>query len=293
MRGEFYNYHPLTSFMYFLVIIVFSMFLINPICLGISLISGILYSVILNGKKVAKFNLYFMIPTIIIASFLNILFNHKGTMTIAYLPFGAPITVESICFGISASVMIACVICWFSCYNAIMTSDKFIYLFGRVAPAFSLILSMILRFVPRFKRQFHSVTEIQKCIGNDILKGSIISRAKTCLKIVSVMISWSLESSVEIADSMKSRGYGLEGRTAFSVFKIQKRDVAIILFIAITGLIVLFGNLNGFIYFRYFPSIKYADNSIYSFFIYSAYALLCCIPIIIELWEDLKWNLLK
>ncbi len=40
------------------------------------------------------------------------------------------------------------VIQWFSCYNKVMTSDKFIYLFGRLIPALSLILSMALRFVP-------------------------------------------------------------------------------------------------------------------------------------------------
>jgi energy-coupling factor transport system permease protein len=46
--------------------------------------------------------------------------------------------------------MLAAVISWFSCYNAVMTSDKFVYLFGRVIPALSLILSMTLRFVPKF-----------------------------------------------------------------------------------------------------------------------------------------------
>ena len=40
--------------------------------------------------------------------------------------------------------MLAAVALWFSCLSAVMTSDKFIYLFGRVIPALSLLLSMIL-----------------------------------------------------------------------------------------------------------------------------------------------------
>ena len=49
--------------------------------------------------------------------------------------------------------MLASVVLWFSSYNEVMTSDKFVYLFGRVIPALSLVLSMSLRFIPKFKAQ--------------------------------------------------------------------------------------------------------------------------------------------
>jgi energy-coupling factor transport system permease protein len=31
--------------------------------------------------------------------------------------------------------MLISVITWFNCYSAVMTSDKFVYLFGRIIPA--------------------------------------------------------------------------------------------------------------------------------------------------------------
>ena len=65
----------------------------------------------------------------------NLAFNHEGATILAYLPSGNPLTLESIVYGLSAAVMMASVILWFSCYNAVMTSDKFAYLFGRVIPA--------------------------------------------------------------------------------------------------------------------------------------------------------------
>jgi energy-coupling factor transport system permease protein len=49
-------------------------------------------------------------------------------------PLRNPLTLESIFYGLAAAVMLAAVVLWFGCYNEVMTSDKFIYLFGRVIP---------------------------------------------------------------------------------------------------------------------------------------------------------------
>ncbi len=38
------------------------------------------------------------------------------------------------------------------------------------------------------------------------------------------MITWSLENAIETADSMRSRGYGLPGRSAFSIYRMDSRD---------------------------------------------------------------------
>ena len=84
---------------------------------------------------------------------------------LTYLPSGNPLTLESILYGVAAAVMLASVVLWFSSYNEVMTSDKFVYLFGRMIPALSLVLSMALRFIPKFKSQMEVVSEAQACIG--------------------------------------------------------------------------------------------------------------------------------
>lgn len=113
--------------------------------------------------------------------------------------------------------MLVSVLNWFSCYQVVMTSDKFIYLFGKAIPAMSLILSMVLRFVPKFKNQIVKISNAQKCIGRDVTNGNMLMKAKHGMKILSIMTTWALENSVETADSMKSRGYGLRGRNNFSI----------------------------------------------------------------------------
>ena len=88
-------------------------------------------------------------------------------------------TLESILYGIVAASMVATVICWFSCFNKIMTSDKFIYLFGRIIPSLSLILSMTFRFVPKFKEQVQEVSNAQKSMGRDTSEGLYLQELKT------------------------------------------------------------------------------------------------------------------
>ena len=288
--NEFKTYHPVINFTYFVFVIGFGCFFMNPVCLVISLFSGFAYSVMLKGIKAVRKNLIYMLPMIIIMALMNPLFNHQGITIINYFPNGNPLTLEAIIYGICTAFMIASVICHFSCYNEIMTSDKFIYLFGRIIPSMSLIISMTLRFVPRFCAQLKVTADTLKCMGRDVTKGSVIKRAGYGLNILSVMTSWALENSIETADSMKSRGYGLPGRTAFSVFIFDKRDRNALIFIMASAIYTLIGYLAGSMYFNFFPYIKWADMSIYGVSVFISHALFCMCPIIIEIREVRRWK---
>lgn len=279
--------------MYFVFIIGFSIFFMHPVCLGISLVCGFIYSVMLKGKKAIRTNLLYILPTMLVASLINPAFNHEGITILAYLPGGNPLTLESILYGLAAAMMIASVLCWFSCYHVVMTSDKFIYLFGRIIPSLSLILSMTLRFVPRFSTQLKTVLNAQKCMGRDCSNGSILQRAKHGLGILSIMTTWALENAIETADSMKSRGYGYPGRTAFSIFTFDKRDKKTLFGILVLGLYVLIASILGGVYFRYFPSMRGATLSPFGISVFVAYLVLCTVPIILEVWEMRKWNALR
>ena len=116
------------------------------------------------------------------------------------------------------------VIQWFSCYNKIMTTDKFIYLFGKLIPALSLILSMAFRFVPRFLGQLKFIRNGQKAMGKDISEGKLFDRIHAGLNMLSILITWALENAIETSDSMRSRGYGLKGRSAFSIYHFTRKD---------------------------------------------------------------------
>lgn len=291
--NEFSKFHPVVSFTYFIAVLIFSCVFMHPVTLVISLITGFIYSVMLNGSKALKFNAVYMLPIVIVTALINPAFNHEGMTIIAYLPSENPLTLESIIYGIAAAIMLWSVICHFSCFNRIMTSDKFMYLFGKIIPSLSLIFSMILRFVPKFKAQLKTVSAAQRCIGKDTDQANLISKAKNGIKILSVMITWSLENAIDTADSMKSRGYGLPNRSAYSNFRPDKRDVKALSYVLVLSGYIIAGAVMNQLDFGYFPTIHSGYITLFGASVFTAYLMLFIFPIIIEICEVVKWKKLK
>jgi energy-coupling factor transport system permease protein len=234
-----------------------------------------------------------MLPLLIITALLNPLFNHAGGTILTYLPSGNPLTLESTMYGIAAALMLITVIAWFSCFNEVMTSDKFVYLFGRIIPGLSLILSMALRFVPRFKAQIKIISNAQKCVGRDISNGNILRKIKHGVKILSILVTWALENAIETADSMKGRGYGLPGRTAFSIFRFDRRDGYALLYILACAAIVIAGTTTDAYRFRYFPTIRFYWSGFSTALVFIAYLALGALPIAANKKEEVVWNRIK
>ena len=289
-KDVFASYHPVINFLYFALVLAFSMIFMHPLCLGISLVCALVYAIYLNGRKAIRFNLIYMLPMFLMAALINPAFNHEGGTILTYLRSGNPLTLESILYGLAAATMLVAVITWFSCYNAIMTSDKFVYLFGRVIPSLSLILSMTMRFVPKFKAQAKAVSDAQRCIGRDVSNGGVIQRAKNGMTILSILVTWALEDAIETADSMKSRGYGLKGRSAFSIYRFDSRDKALLAFLIFCGSYIIAGAFLGGLYWRYFPTAKGGGMGLYSGSLFFAYAILCLTPVGINLVADQQWK---
>jgi energy-coupling factor transport system permease protein len=292
-RDTFSGYHPTINFLYFGLVLAFSMLFMHPACLGISLVCAFTYSVYLKGRKALRFNLLYLLPMLLLAALINPAFNHAGGTILTYLPGGNPLTLESIVYGVAAATMLISVISWFGCYNAVMTSDKFVYLFGRVIPAMSLLLSMTLRFVPKFKAQIRVVSDAQKCVGRDVSNGGVLQRARNGITIISIMITWALENAIETADSMKSRGYGLGGRSAFSIYRFDKRDKTALIFLLACGAYVIMGACLGGLRWRYFPTMRGVALGPYPVSVFLSYWALCMTPVAINVVEDRKWKALR
>ena len=292
-KDTFSSYHPIINFLYFALVLIFTMFFMHPVSLIISLVSALTYAVYLNGSRTIRLSLMYLLPMMLMAALINPAFNHEGATILLYLPTGNPLTLESIVYGLASAVMLSSVITWFSCYTTVMTSDKFVYLFGRIIPALSLILSMTLRFVPKFKAQFHVVSEAQRCVGRDMVNGALPQRLKNAITILSIMVTWCLESAIETADSMKSRGYGLPGRTAFSIYRFDDRDKAALCWLCFCGFYIFAGWMAGGLSWRYYPIIKGTLAGAFPISFQLVYLALCLTPVILNRVEDRKWKHLQ
>ena len=292
-KDAFSGFHPTINFLYYALVLLFSMCLMHPAYLAISLAGALAYDITLKGRKAVRFAVMGLLPMAALAALVNPAFNHEGATILTYLPSGNPLTLESMFYGVAAAVMLASVVLWFSSYNEVMTSDKFVYLFGRVIPALSLVLSMALRFIPKFKAQMQTVSEAQACIGRDTKNGSVFRRVGNAVKIFSIMVTWSLENAIETADSMRSRGYGLPGRTAFSIYRFDDRDKAALAWLIFCGAYLISGWMAGGTYFRYYPTVKTAAWTPMTVSFMLVYLALVLTPVMLDRREDRQWKSLQ
>ncbi len=292
MHDHFAKMHPIVNFTYFISVILLAMLHTNPIMLFISFVCSMVYCTYLGGTKSLKFNFLGIFPMIILLAIINPLFNHRGMTILTYLPNGNPITLESILYGVFGAFTVMTVIVWFSCYNMVISSDKFIYIFGKIVPSLSLLISMALRFVPRFKSQFKKVIDAQKMLGMQKEK-SVIGRARNAVKILSIMITWAFEDAIDTSDSMKARGYGLPGRTSFSNYRFTSKDAAILFALLLLLIATIIGMISGKTYAVFYPKITINEIDTKAILIYVCYFVLNIIPMVINVLEDIKWQQLQ
>ena len=278
-KDDFGSCHPAVNFAYFALVIGFGMFFMHPVCLGISLAGSVSYYIRLrrlrDGRS-ARFFLRFALPAMLLAAAVNTLFNHRGDTVLCLLPTGNKLTLESVLYGAAAAVMLASVLAWFGCYTEIMTSDRFICLFGKAIPSLSLVLSMTLRFVPRFAERFEQVKEARICMGKTAR--STFGRLRNAVRCFLIVAAWSFESSIDTADSMKSRGYGLRGRTSFSVFAFTERDACLLAWLGLAALFLTSGAVAGNLSWSYYPGFGGSFDEPLTVALLAVYFAVCFTP---------------
>ena len=289
-RDVFSGFHPANNFLFFAIMIGVTMFVSNPVWLGISFLSALCWHVRLKGRKAVRETLCGVLPLMLFTAAIMPLFNHEGMTVLAYFPSGNPLTKESIVSGLNTALLVAAVITWFFCYNAVMTTDKFVYLFGKVIPSLGLVISMTLRYVPRFRAKLTEVNEAQSAFWSEHEKKKVSEKVKNGLHVFSAMLTWSMENAVETADSMRSRGYGLPGRTAFFTYRFDGRDKVMLAWLFAGLFVIIFASANGLMYFRTYPTVKIAVQSLSAVICECLFAVFSLTPVLLSAAEDLRWR---
>lgn len=288
---SFANCHPLVLFIYYCVTLSLTIFLFHPIVILLSLIGALTFFIFLVPTKRFFQDLGFYFFVFLFISLTNPLFVHKGE-TILFFLNDNPVTLEAINYGLVLGVMLVAVMFWSKSYSELMTTDKFIYLFGKIIPKLSLVISMSLRYVPMLKVQIRKVHRAQKTLGL-YTSNSITDRILSGIRTFNSVLSWSFETAIDRADSMKARGYGLKGRTNYSIFKWYKRDIKILGIILILLAISMYFINRGLYVFEFYPAITRIDYSMNYLLQFVVVLLLMILPSLIELKENLVWNYLK
>lgn len=279
MNG-FESFHPAVIFIYYVLVVCFSMVSMHPVVILASLVGGFLFFAALNNLKKMISELVFFFFLFVIMAVTNPIFVHNGE-TILFFMNDNPVTLEAMIYGGMSSLMIVGVLLWCRCYSAILTTDKFLYLFGKLIPKLGLILSMAFRFIPLFKHQMQRINRSQKTMGL-YATDSVPDKIRGGVRVFDSLISWSMENSIDTADAMKARGYGLGGRTNFSLFQFQSRDKILLVTMGLFTVFIVLSYVRGGYDFYYYPYVAQVQTTPKDMLQYTAALIFMLIPGIIE-----------
>ena len=290
-RDTFSTFHPVINFTFYAGAFLLGMMLIHPVFLLISAVAAMSYYITVKGRKAAGF-ISGMIPLFLMLSFVNPLFNTYGDRVLFTWWNGRHYTLEALCYGTALAAMVVTILLWFASYSFVMTSDKFLYLFGRAVPSVSLVLTMILRLLPNYEKKIAQISGARKSIGMSAENGTSREKMEHGLTIVSAMTSWALEGGIIMADSMRSRGFGAGKRTTFSLYRFEKRDKCLLVIMAGLFAIVIFCCIMGGSSAEYTPDLSVAMSP-YTAVGAVAYGIFLAIPTAVNITEEIIWHILR
>lgn len=290
MKIGFRNTHPISAFVFYLFAFTLSLTAKHPITVFSVFASALLFDIKLRGKKAVSFALKFLLPLTLFTTLINGLFSHYGVTVLFTLPDGNLFTLEAVVYGFVFALRADCVLIWLNTFNEILTSDKIIYLFGRISPRTALIISMVLRFIPLTARQAEEITRSEKGIGGECTSTSFISKIRSAASRLSVLVSWSLERGIDTQYSMLARGYGLKHRTSYGNYIFGIKDITVILLTAVgfLGYILTIDTLTAV----YNPTIIIPIPEIKETAVSIILAVSLLFPTLNDIAEEKKWSTL-
>ena len=193
-RDAFADCHPLINFLFYIGALIGGMFFLHPAFVLCALFFSALHYRIVKGREAWRF-LSGLLPLFAFLTVMNPVFNTYGNRVLFVWHIGRivperPYTMEALLYGMALGGMFISVLLWFASYNTEMTEDKFLYLFGRLSPSISLVLTMVLRLVPNYQRKAGQLSAARRGIGKGAEEGSTKEKVWHGLTILSALLSW-------------------------------------------------------------------------------------------------------
>lgn len=242
------DFHPITDLLWFCGILIFTLIVRHPFFSVCSLGIALLFNLALRNVQALKMSL-FAIPAFILLSTLNPIVSPWG-QTVLFTIFGKPFTKEAFFYGLNSGLTFVVMIEWFCCFNRVMTSEKFTFLFAPVFPAVSLMLVMIFRMVPLFTKRVRDIKNCRKTM-HTAQRG-----IKEAFIVLNTSLGSVLEDGVMTATSMQKRGYGKSKRTNFLTWKWHFADFFTLAILAVLAFLIACGIKNGSCKVDFYPAFS-------------------------------------
>lgn len=166
-----------------------------------------------------KFYLSMTIPLMLLIIIINLLFSRAGTSllweTTLWGSFNLPFTWEALTYGGLMALRLLIIVSTCTSFFTLLSPARMLHLMSVFGQRWALTFNLTLRLLPLMMEEHGRITEVQRCRGVENSAGSLVARIKSVLPSLSILLLSSLERSVEMAESMYSRGYGSGPRTSY------------------------------------------------------------------------------
>ncbi|MBP5313591.1 MAG: hypothetical protein J6Y65_01545 [Eggerthellaceae bacterium] len=222
-------FHPLITAVFYIGVIVLVMCSLEPVYVASAWIVGLLVYARKNGLRPAlKLAAGLLFAAVFIAC-LNAVVSSHG-VTLLFKIGTKRVALEAIIYGLCMGGMLGAVITWFLNFGAAMDIDKALRLGNDTFPVIGTMLSMSLRLVPQFFKRGKYVADVASAntaaysqIGNQSKREKKLAPR---LRLMSVLLGWGMEDSLETSFAMKAYGWAVSGkRTSYKGFSVRKPDV--------------------------------------------------------------------
>lgn len=285
----FSSVHPAITFGWFAGAILLTVLVAHPAWLAWAFAGAAAYYLTVCGRAGWKV-IFGMMLVFVMLSLMNGLFDPRG-VTVLFTYFGRPYTLQAVLYGMQTAGMFVTIMLLFGSFNRVMTSDKLTYLFGGVMPAITLVLTMVLRLVPRYLRRAKQIAGARDCIGKGAAGGGLAERVHQGADILGALTTWALETGIVTADSMGSRGFGCASqRTQFARYRFRLRDGVILGCMVIFASVAVAGILQGAAHVGYLPSVAFPFSTTLGILALMAFAAFMLLPSIVSLQERASWR---
>lgn len=268
---SFMKRHPLVTAGYYITAFLMLLMAGHPTLYIVAVICLLVCRFFQIGGRQCLRSLLYCIGAAALCLVINPLFNHRG-VTVLFELGDTRITKEAVLYGGHMVLLLIASVNLFSCFSYYMTSEKIMALMGKRLPAFSMLFSMILRMVPKVKRDFKEITRLQ---GNRP-------------KVWSALFGMGMEESVERSIAMKQKQYGERNRSHYWGMEMAWQDWTMVgLVCCMLGYLIRM-KIFGLISVRYFPSIYITHLSWQQWLLYIVYFGM---PVWLRGKEECKWFL--
>ena len=281
-------WHPAVALIYFVVVLALGFVVGNPLfqLLGVAGAAALL--LVLDGAKAARL-VAGALGLAVVVALVNPLFNTRGETVLFTWWGGRPYTLEALAAGVSTALMLAQTLLWFADLSLVLTPDRLMVLFGRWAPSLTLVLTLALRLVTSLRRKVARVAQARAGVG---LGGgtSLGLQVREGGLVLGSVTAAAFEDGVTTADSLRSRGFGLPGRTRYQVVKFRGADGLLAGVVAVLAAVVLAAAALGALAVSFFPCVVLAPAGPLAVGAGICYGILICTPLAWQGAEVIRWR---